>query len=506
MKKIKIVWVIIFIVGLGVRCTELFHPIDTSEWRESDVSSIARNYYRNGMEFTHPQIDWGGTGPGYTESEFPVYPYLIALSYKLFGVWEATGRLISFFFALGTLIIFFRLSSYLFTQRTAIAVSSFFALSPLLMITSNTVQPDSMMFFFYVFSAFSFIQWIDNQSTKYYIFTFVFTALALLCKLPAINIGIFFVLIIVIKKDWRFLLKPKVILLGILSVLPSIIWYSYSHTFYTRYGNSLGLSNQYAWISPEFLTNSLYIRGIIKQELINVWAISGPFIVLLALFSTKLIKSKNIIFPVCWLASAVIFYIIAARTTSSPSSYYYHIFSTPAASMLLGISVIEIFDKYFPLMRLKTNPSTDFRNVLKSRLIIPVTIFLVLFFLVFDFKYLSQSKHSVFKTLDFYACKSNLSELIPKNSLILVTGGICSEGKYLNAYNASYFFYWLDKKGFNICIGDQTIENVKAFKARGAEFYVAETQAMRQQQGFEDLMRKEFKIELECNGIILFKL
>lgn len=322
MKKIKIVWIIIFTVGLGVRCTELFHPIDTSEWRESDVSSIARNYYRNGMEFTHPQIDWGGTGPGYTESEFPVYPYLIALSYKLFGLWEPTGRIISFLFSLGTLIIFFTLSSYLFKQRTAFAVSSFFALSPLLMITSNTIQPESMMFFFYVLSAYSFIKWMDNQSTKYYIWTFVFTALAILLKLTAINIGIFFVLLIFANKGWKFLLKPKVILLGVLSVLPSIIWYSYSHFFYTKYGNSLGLSNQYAWISPEFFTNSMYIRGIFKQELINVWAISGPFIVLIALLSTKFIRNKNINLPACWLASAVIFYIIAARTTSSPSYYY----------------------------------------------------------------------------------------------------------------------------------------------------------------------------------------
>jgi hypothetical protein len=506
MKPTRIFWFIIFIIGLAVRSTELFHPVDTSEWRESDVSSIARNYYRNGMEFTHPQIDWGGTGPGYTESEFPVYPYLIALSYKLFGIWEPTGRIISFLFSFGTLIIFFRLSSYLFTKRTALVVSSFFALSPLLMITSNTIQPESMMFFFYILSAYSFIQWMDNQSTKYYIWTFVFTALAILCKLTAINIGIFFVLLIITNKGWKFLLTPKVILLGALSVLPSIIWYSYSHSFYIKYGNSLGLSNQYAWIGPEFFTNSMYIRGIVKQELLNVWSISGPLIVLIALFSTKLVKNKNIILPACWFASAFIFYIIAARSTSSPSSYYYHIFSIPSASMLIGISVVAIYEKYFPSMNLRSEPSADSRNVGKSRLVMLVTFFLVLFFLAFGFKYLSQSKHSVFKTLDYYACKSNLEEIIPKNSLILVSGGICSQGKYLKAYNASYFFYWLDLKGFNICIGDQTIDNVMAFKAKGAKYYIAEIRAMKQQEGFEDIMRKKFDVELESNGIVLFKL
>jgi hypothetical protein len=80
----KIAWILVFILGLAVRSTELFHPIDRNEWRESDMASIARNYFRNGMDFSHPQIDWDGSGPGYTESEFPIYPYLLALSYKLF--------------------------------------------------------------------------------------------------------------------------------------------------------------------------------------------------------------------------------------------------------------------------------------------------------------------------------------------------------------------------------------------------------------------------------------
>jgi hypothetical protein len=506
MKSLRIVWILIFIIGLGVRSTELFHPIDTTEWRESDVSSIARNYCRNGMDFFHPQIDWGGKGTGYTESEFPLYPYLIALSYKLFGLWEPTGRIISFLFSLGTMIIFFRLSRYLFIPRTAIAVSSFFTLSPLLMVTSSTIQSESMMFFFYICAAYSFIHWVDSKSNEYYLSTFIFTGLALLCKITAINIGILFALIIIINKGWKFLLKPKVILLGIVSVLPSVIWYTYSHTFYTRYGNSLGLSNQYPWIGWDFFTNPLFIRGITKQELFNIWTFSGPFIVLMALLFTKIIKRESIIFPVCWLVAVSIFYFIAARTTSSTSAYYYHIFSIPSVSMLLGISVIEIFDKYFPSMKLRCKPSVDIPNILKSMAIIFILFLLVSFYVASSFKYLIISKHSVIKTSDFYACKNNLLGIIPQGSMILVTGGICSNGKYLNAYNASYFFYWLDRKGYNICIDDQSEENVLGFKEKGAEYFIAEIHAMRQKQGFEELMRKRFKTLFEGNGIILFKL
>jgi hypothetical protein len=498
MRYEKIIWIVIFILGFGVRSTDVFHPMDTGTWRENDESSIARNYYRNGMDFLHPQIDWGGNGPGYVESEFPVYPYLMALSYKLFGFWEPTGRIISFLLSLGTMLVFFRLSRYLFNQRTAIAASCFFALSPLLMIISNSIQPESLMFFFYILAAFYFIRWIDNESGKNYILAFVFTALTLLCKITAINIGILFTLTILIKKGWRYAFKPKVILLAILTVAPAFTWYQYAHRFYLLYGNSLGLSNEYPWVGWDFFTNHYFLKGIITQELVHVWSYSGLFIFLLALVSTKLIRRQYLIFPVCWLLAVGIFYVIAARTTADNWAYYYHIFSVPSASMLMGISVIEIYDRYFPV---------KLTEIKQRGLVIACSFLLLLFLAGYNLRYVIHTKSPVYKTSAFYECKNSLSDLIPDGSLILATGGVCADNdNYPVAYNASYFFYWLDRKGYNLCIGDQSIENVEAFKLKGVKYYIAEVIAMEQTKGFEDIMRKTFKIEMECNGIVLFKL
>jgi hypothetical protein len=506
MKSKTTVWALLFIIGLGLRCTELFHPVDTASWRESDMSSIARNYYRNGMDFFHPQIDWGGRGPGYTESEFPMYPYLIAVSYKLTGIWEPTGRILSFLFSLATMLIFFRLSRHLFNARTAFVVSFFFALSPLLLVISSTIQPESLMFFFYIGAAYMFIRWIESQSKKHYISTILFTGLALLCKISAINIGILFVLLLLINNGWRYLYKPKVILLGMLCILPSIVWYTYSHNFYTLYGNSLGLSNEYAWIGLDFFTNPYFIKGILKTELVHIWTYSGLFILLIALLFTKLIKRKDIIFPVCWLVAPLIFYIVTARTSADNWAFYYHIFSVPSASILLGISVIELYDKYFSALKLRLNPSSNILDFMKSRLIIIALFFVAFSYLAFILRYTMRSKPNVFNTSTFYKCKNSLAEIIPQGSLILVTGGACNEDKHAVAYNASYFFYWLDRKGYNICIENQTIDNVLTFKENGAVFYVAEIQALQLKQGFEEEMRKNFKVVLECDGIVLFQL
>ena len=126
MKRYKLIWLLIFIIGFSVRSTHLFQSIDTNSWREGDISTIAKNFYQNSTDIFHPQIAWDGSGPGYTESEFQIYSYLVSVSYKIFGFWEPTGRVISFVFSLAAMLVFFRLSRYLLNTKAAIAASFFF--------------------------------------------------------------------------------------------------------------------------------------------------------------------------------------------------------------------------------------------------------------------------------------------------------------------------------------------------------------------------------------------
>lgn len=471
------------------------------------MASIARNYYRTSMDFFHPQIDWRGVGPGFTESEFPVYPYLIALSYKLFGFWDPAGRVISFLFSFAAMILFFRMSRYLYDTPTSMAVSGFFAFSPLLMVISDSIQPESAMFFFYILSAYSFVKWINSQSNKQYLLTFIFTASALLCKITAVNIGFLFAFILIINKGWLYLFKPKVLLLGVLIITPSVAWYIYSHGFYLKYGNSLGISNEYAWVGRDFFTNPYFLKGIILRELVNVWTYAGPFIFVLALVTTKLVRNRNILFPVVWILSAGIFYIIAARTTADAWAYYYHIYSVPGVSMILGISLVEIYNRYSPQLKSWSWPLSTSLNFLKGLGITSLLLILISSYIIFSARYFTINKSDIYKTSDYFSCTDSMSGIIPVGSLILASGGSArDDDNYPLAINAPYFFYWLDRKGFNISVEDQSVEKVLAFKKAGACYYVAESRKMNKMQGFEDELRKKFKVALECNGIVLFDL
>ena len=507
MNKLKYIWIIIFLVGLGLRSTYVLHPIDTLSWRESDEAAIAKNYYENHMHFFHPQINWGGTGPGFAEMEFPVYPYLIALSYKVFGFHESVGRIIALIFSLAAMLVFFRLSRLLFDKRTAIIVSFFFAISPLSIVVSDTIQPESIMFFFYVCAAYTFIRWLEDESYKNLLLTAFCTAFALLSKITAGHIGILFLLLILTKKNWKFLFNYRLILFGTLSLVPSMLWYNYSHQFYINYGNSLGLSNEYAWVGLDFFTDPSFFLGIIKNEIHYVWMSYGLVIVLLAIFLTTLVKTSNFKLAFFWIVAVFIFYVIASRTTSENWAYYYHIFSVPAASILLGISIAALYEKYFQYLKFEFVNLSNLVPFL-TNMIVPLLLIVLLFLqIAYSFRSTYRKKNEVFQTSEYYLSRNKLSEIITNKPLILASGFICADSKgYPKAYNSSYFFYWLNKKGYNICIGEQTIENVKTFSEKGASYFIAEKSALKQKNGFEEELNKNYISLYNDDGLIVYKL
>ncbi|MGC4100553.1 ArnT family glycosyltransferase [Ferruginibacter sp.] len=503
MKHIKLIWVIIFLLGVGVRSTKLIHAVDTESWREGDMSTIAKNFYEKKTDILHPQIAWDGSGPGYTEGEFQIYTYLIATSYKIFGFWEPTGRVISFIFSILTMLVFVKLCRYLMDEKEALAAFFFFAVSPILMVMANAIQPESTMFFFYVCAGYTFLRWLDSASQKYFWLAVVSTALALLCKVTSANIGLMFLIMMIYKKGWKFLFKPQLILFGVLTVLPAALWYYYCHKFYLQYGNSLGLSNEYAWIGMDFFTSPRFILGIIHNEDHHVWTKAGPFIAILGLLFTDLRKKESTVLSIAWLTAALAFYLMAVRTTSDDWAYYYHIFSIPAAAILMGSAVVALYNRYMPVLKAGANKAL----AVKGWLIMGAFALLSCYFLLATGKYALKIKPLSFQTSEYYSCKDSLAQLVPQGSMILTNGGLCSDYQGRpKAYNNPYFFYWLNRKGYNICVGDLSFNNIKAYKAKGVEFFLAERKVIKDIPGFEDELRHNLTPVFECNGCILFKL
>jgi 4-amino-4-deoxy-L-arabinose transferase-like glycosyltransferase len=138
MKKLSWIFLVLFLLGAGVRAINVWHPADRSSWRECDEAGIARNYYREGMNILYPRVDWRGDTPGYAEMEFPLFPWTTAVLYKLFGYHEYLGRVVSLVFSLLTLGVFFLLARYLLPELGAVVAAAIFTFNPIFIYISNS--------------------------------------------------------------------------------------------------------------------------------------------------------------------------------------------------------------------------------------------------------------------------------------------------------------------------------------------------------------------------------
>jgi hypothetical protein len=150
----KLVWRIalgaIALLALVLRLKGLHNPVlDHPGWRQGDTASIARNFALLQLNPLYPQTNYNGPPPNYVELELQIVPFLAALLYKLFGVHEVFGRLISIAFSLGTVGVLAYFGRWLFASELAgLFAALLYAIMPGSLYYGRTFTPDTTMVFF----------------------------------------------------------------------------------------------------------------------------------------------------------------------------------------------------------------------------------------------------------------------------------------------------------------------------------------------------------------------
>ena len=141
--------------------------MDHPGWRQGDTAAIARNFATLDMNPLHPQTDYNGPAPNYVELELQIVPYLAALAYKVFGVHEVFGRLISIAFSLGTVatLAFFARALYA-SEGAGFAAAFAFAVYPGSVYYGRTFMPDTAMTFFLTAALFAAWRWLADDETR----------------------------------------------------------------------------------------------------------------------------------------------------------------------------------------------------------------------------------------------------------------------------------------------------------------------------------------------------
>jgi len=166
--RFAIVLGVIVLVGLLLRLKGVHDPIlDHPGWRQGDTASIARNFATLDLNPLHPQTNYDGPPPNYVELELQIVPFLAALLYKIFGVHEIFGRLITIAFSLGTIVTCGVFARYAFGKDVAgIAAALAFALFPGSVYYGRTFMPDTAMTFFLTLAIFALVRWIAEDDAR----------------------------------------------------------------------------------------------------------------------------------------------------------------------------------------------------------------------------------------------------------------------------------------------------------------------------------------------------
>ena len=137
-------------IGFALRLKGIHNPLlDHPGWRQGDEASIARNFATLRYNIFYPQTNYNGPPPNYVELELQIVPFLAATIYKLFGVHEISGRIVTILFSLGTIAVLAFFARWLFASATAgLLAALFYAVMPGSVYYGRTFTPDTAMVFF----------------------------------------------------------------------------------------------------------------------------------------------------------------------------------------------------------------------------------------------------------------------------------------------------------------------------------------------------------------------
>jgi hypothetical protein len=140
----------ILLLGLVLRLKGLHDPIlDHPGWRQGDTVSIAKNFATLQYNILYPQTNYNGPPPNYVELELQIVPFIAATFYKIVGVHEVIGRLVTMAFSLGTVAVLAFFGRWLFASDLAgLFAALLYAIMPGSVYYGRTFTPDATMVFF----------------------------------------------------------------------------------------------------------------------------------------------------------------------------------------------------------------------------------------------------------------------------------------------------------------------------------------------------------------------
>ncbi|HEY2475568.1 MAG TPA: glycosyltransferase family 39 protein [Candidatus Cybelea sp.] len=336
----------ILLLALALRLHGIANPIlDHPGWRQGDTAAIARNFAERQFNIMYPQTMYNGPPPNYVELELQIVPFMAASLYKLFGVHEIFGRLISLGFSLATVAIVTLFGRWLFGSALAgLAGGFFYAIFPGSVYYGRTFTPDCAMVFFLTAALYAAARtFLDRDSLKWrdVLWTTALLAVAYLAK-PVAMIAIAPLLGLLWERRQNGKTTP-IAPFALLLVLPVLIFWLYDRRVdsYAQWHWASGITRLH--VLPALagavsglsafaakLTNFRIVLGMFRDTMIGTVSLLLAIAAFVALLWIPA-RSKALLWA--WLAGALL-YVFVVVTVERVD--YYMLPLLPLCALAIG--------------------------------------------------------------------------------------------------------------------------------------------------------------------------
>jgi hypothetical protein len=455
-----------------MRIAPVGRPLDhrlLAPWRESDHVQVARNFYRGDLDILYPRIDWRGDQPGYAEMEFPLLPWLGAVTARAVGYHEALLRVPSAVLGVASLALFARMALAALAPTAALVAVAAFAFNPLLVAMGSALQPDALMLFLVLLAMALVWRWDDDPTTAKLLVACGAIGAAILAKLPAAHLGIVLAYLVLRKRGLRALASPASWLGALIALVPALLWYAWARGFWERYGLSLGVSNESHLIGWDMLVPPRFLLGLLKWETLAVFTPAGWLLAAAALCA-PFARTHRLL---AWYAAVGVFYLVSARTSADDWAFYYHGASVAPACLLMGAGTGALVDgAVIPRRWARLAPWGPWLG----RALAAGTIL----GLLSATGYLVYKRDHQRQLFEMRTCVMEFTRYVPADGKIVVRGGAMRDeyGRPV-AHNESMAFAWMDRKGFNYGDDELGVATLERIAARGGRYWIVRDDEMR---------------------------
>ena len=458
--------------GLALRLLGIDEPlIDQQAWRQVDTAAMARNFLMEGYDLLRPRIDWRGTSSGAVETNFPLYPYLVACLYGVAGgAYEWLARsLAALFSVLAALPIYAlgrRLSPGPWLARCAAGI--YLAL-PLSWFFGRAVMPEALMILLSVTAIWAFQRWLETSSWIDFGYAATVAGLCFAVKIPTLYLGFPLVAMALSQHGWRFLQRPSMWMYLGLVMLPPALWYGHAASLFDETGLTFGIfgNSGYDKWSHGLLLTAGFWWTMINRFLFSVLTPVGSLLAVAGIVGMwpRGQQDRHRWFLYAWLGALMAYVLLVPE--GNRKLHYYQLPFVPLASLFAAAPLAALLGE-----QVAANPLHDVltRAGRSGRWWVVVALGGVVAASAHEVAdYRRPPTYGYYKTC--HAAGQALDAKLPLGATVVVGDIDDNWGTPFRAQSPTLLYY-MNRKGWQITLNEFDAAHLDSLAALGADFFV----------------------------------